>query len=82
MDIKMKALFNLVADIGKNAVLDGTVNSNDLRHNKKQMAVKLAKTAAWTLIQRHPFFIAVKYGAIAVVALLVVILLAVAYFAF
>ncbi|TLX16565.1 hypothetical protein [Rhizobium sp. MHM7A] len=49
------------ADGGRASVLDGTVNANDLRNNKKQLAVTLAKTAVWTLTQRHPLFIVFKY---------------------
>lgn len=46
----MKELLKLATEIGKSSVLDGTINANDLRNNKKQLAVKLAKTAAWTLV--------------------------------
>lgn len=76
----MKELLKVVTDIGKASVLDGTLNANDLRTNKKQLAVKLAKTAAWTLIQRHPLYIAVKYGMIAVTSVLILIVVASLYF--
>lgn len=76
----MKELLRVAADVGKASVLDGTVNANDLRTNKKQLAIKLAKTAAWTLIQRHPLFIAIKYGLIAAASVLVLSLIAALYF--
>ena len=78
----MNELLKLASEIGKSSVLDGTLNINDLRNNKKQLAVNLAKTAAWTLVQRHPLFIAVKYGAIAVAIALLIVLIGVLYFVF
>jgi hypothetical protein len=77
----MKELLKVAADIGKASVLDGTINANALRGNKKRLAVNLVKTAAWTLIQRHPLFIAIKYGLIAAATVLVLILIGVLYFA-
>ena len=78
----MKELLKLATEIGKSSVLDGTINANDLRNNKKQLAVKLAKTAAWTLVQRHPLFIAVKYGSIAAAIVLFIALIGFLYLVF
>lgn len=78
----MKELLKLAAEIGRSSVLDGTINVNDLRNNKKELAVKLAKTAAWTIVQRHPLFIAAKYGAIAASVILLIVLIRVLYFVF
>jgi hypothetical protein len=81
-EITMKELLKLATEIGKASVLDGTINATDLRNNKKQMAVKLAKTAAWTLVQRHPLFIAIKYGAFAAAFVLLIALIGILYFVF
>jgi hypothetical protein len=78
----MKELLKVAAEIGKASVLDGTINANDLRTNKTQLAVKLAKTAAWALVQRHPLFIAFKYGAFAAAFVLLIALVGILYFVF
>jgi hypothetical protein len=76
----MKELIKFAAEIGKASVLDGTINSNDLLHNKKQLTVKLAKTAAWTLVQRHPLFLAIKFGVFLTIFILLMIFAAAFYF--
>lgn len=76
----MKDLIKLGLELGKNSVLDGTLNANDLRNNKKQMAVKFVKTAAWTLIQRHPLFVGIKYGFMALAAFAILSLIGGIYF--
>lgn len=56
----IKKLLQAAAEVGKTAALDGTLNAADIRANKKKVALSLAKSVAWTLVQNHPAYIMLK----------------------
>lgn len=62
-------------DFAMTLAASGAMDPAHLKGNKKQVAFKLAKTAAWVMIQKHPLFMALKLAlyALAAVALLVVV---------
>lgn len=66
----IRKLLEAAAEAGKTAALDGTLNSADLKGNRKKVAFSLAKSIAWTLVQNHPAYIMLKlalwgFGALA-----------------
>lgn len=78
----MQKIIEAAAEVAKATVLDGNITAADIRDNKKDVAVKLAKSLAWTLIQNHPLYIAFKMALWGVAAFAVIVLAVVAYFMF
>ncbi|NTF18202.1 hypothetical protein G6L37_07265 [Agrobacterium rubi] len=56
----MKNLIKTAFGIAASSALDGTLNANDLRSNKKKVAITLAKSVGWTIVQNHPAYIMAK----------------------
>jgi hypothetical protein len=71
----IKKLLQAAAEAGRTAALDGTLNSSDIRNNKRKVAFSLAKSIAWTLVENHPAYIMLKLAlwGIAAVGILIVV---------
>ncbi|MCS4089367.1 hypothetical protein [Rhizobium sp. BK176] len=78
----MQKLIEAAADMAKATVLEGNISATDLRDHKKNVAVKLAKSLAWTLIQNHPLYIAFTLALWGLAAFAALVLGIVAYFWF
>jgi len=78
----MKNILNAALEVAKSSALDGSINAADLRNNKKKVAFGLAKSVAWTLVQHHPLYIALKLAMWGAVGILALILALVVWWAF
>jgi hypothetical protein len=76
----MQKIIEAAAELAKATVLDGNITAADLRDDRKYVAVKLAKSLAWTLIQHHPLFIAFRLALWGLAAFVAVVLAIVVYF--
>lgn len=78
----MKGILSAVIEVAKTSALDGSINRADVRNNKKKVALGLAKSVAWTLVQRHPLYIAFRLAMWGVISVAVIVFLLVLWFTF